>query len=125
MFLTSCRVSRPPLKLICLAGMAALAGLLTPTSARAECGDYVNIGDKSMGHPEQPSAPLTPCHGPNCSRHDPAPPAPTAPPTTAPTDWLCPEFVAALAATSPKRFAGAPLAASAVGSRADIYHPPR
>src|SRR5262249_10257137 len=78
-----------------LAAVVFYGVLSAPSSARADCGDYIMIGPGSavrqMNHgpqatfphlpqhfpyPKSPSNPLAPCSGPNCSRRS-LPPAPS------------------------------------------------
>jgi hypothetical protein len=63
--------------------LLALALACAPSRARADCGDYVQVGMPlhEATHPREvkdlPAKPM-PCHGPNCSRNLPTPLVPPA-----------------------------------------------
>jgi hypothetical protein len=89
--------------------VACLAVLVVPSVVRGECGDYVIVGQPRLDLSElrlelrlklllqsayshdgpTDHRPSPPCHGPSCSRRDPAPgpSAPTAVVSTNTTDW--------------------------------------
>jgi hypothetical protein len=110
--------------------------LAKPSAVRAECGDYVMLGNRhaasssganetqrgAMHHSQKPKLP---CHGPHCSRGTPAPAVPIAGAPAPAQEWGCIAkiaFVFANRATTPWREAFDSFPRSYVSS---IFHPPR
>src|SRR5262249_32580908 len=106
---------------------------ISPSIARASCGDYLHRAQAAQHEPpllphsgETPTDPSKPCSGPNCSGAPVVPPMPT--PTvapSAPTDCGClaadallliTDFRDSLCECIPRLFAQHPSA---------IFHPPR
>jgi len=71
--------------------LVALAWAIFPTTARAECGDYVHfptMGNESASQPK--SDHRVPCHGPNCSKlPERAPLLPASAPTVSVQEFAC------------------------------------
>jgi len=125
--------------------LSLLTFLLAPAVARAECGDYVHVGQgNSRQHdalspaatPRMLEAPRPeshtplnsriPCSGPNCSQRPSAPPSlPTTPPSPGVEQWL--HLTAVLPFQQPQRVVilGADRSSLPQRHSSDIYHPPR
>jgi hypothetical protein len=72
----------------------AATALVAPPPAAASCGDYVSLDGHAARHaaraetPAQPDhRPPLPCHGPLCTRHPAAPPAPAIPAGVSAEEW--------------------------------------
>jgi hypothetical protein len=73
-----------------------LGGALSPSVARAGCGDHVLLPGQAPAQAAVPTGPVSPlpgpaapCTGPNCSRPLPLPLAPVAPVEQAVEPWAC------------------------------------
>src|SRR5579859_2021689 len=74
--------------------IATLALAFAAPSARASCGDYVDYRGKEKGKGHtftgEQHAPLTPCHGPLCSRRSESPtPMPAPVVSVVMSQWAC------------------------------------
>jgi hypothetical protein len=106
-------------------------GMLVPSVAKADCGNYIvytnpaHAGDDAPPMGEHP-APVG-CHGPNCSKVPPAMPIPQVPPTvrTLGEEPLVPDDGASITPASPQLFWFDPSAGDTIRRPADVYHPPR
>ncbi|HJZ89261.1 MAG TPA: hypothetical protein VKE40_00215 [Gemmataceae bacterium] len=108
--------------------VALAGGMLAPSAARAECGDYVVYTNGPHANPMSDDAPKpVPCQGPGCSQI-PAP-APMPQPPTQVRILADEALIAAIGFTSavpdslpsPRSFpVGEPIRRGS-----DIYHPPR
>jgi hypothetical protein len=113
-------------------------GLLAPSKARAECGDYVIMGKHGttgshMSSADQPQearhtapAPHKPCSGPNCSRGSlPPAPVPTVPPPVRGEQWGCTSPQPLCTEPEPVTRPAENLPLHPVDPGLAIYHPPR
>jgi hypothetical protein len=97
-------------------------GLVAPTAAHGECGDYVAYAKPTGDHSPSPMK----CHGPSCSRVPAPPPMPQAPPLRILVEDSLP-FVGGDSDPSVRSISLLPDAepGSPVRRASDIYHPPR
>jgi hypothetical protein len=110
--------------------IATLAVAFVAPSAQASCGDYVDYRgkEKAKGHTfagEKP-APLTPCHGPHCSRRSESPtPVPAPVVSVVISQWACLDGDVEFRAFDP--ILSLPPEKSRHSCRREdfIYHPPR
>lgn len=143
MFVASLRLIRNAVVAIA----TILAVLVTSSTARGECGDYVIVGQPLL-NPSNFSPQLriklaiqsvyshngttdhhgsTPCHGPSCSRRDQGPtsPAPTAVVVPNSTDWAFLVTCIPFLEFGPERFSPFSIASLPERRSTPIEHPPR
>jgi hypothetical protein len=117
-------------------GLPLLAFLLAaPTSARASCGDYLDLGNAhatahapaaDSGTTPTPADPQPrPCSGPLCSRSLPLPLSPAGTPPAPVDDWSCPPLPLFLDAPQAVARLLDPTCPDLSSSSSAVYHPPR
>lgn len=111
-------------------------GVLPTRAAAATCGDYViHVGD--LRHAQSPDGSpargdeltgesrQSTCHGPQCQRHAPVPPAPVFIPTFSPIDQACGMLGGDASPVAGSRFVVELFVEPRTGFRSTIDRPPR